>query len=115
MKAHLSKEDVRKYLTTIRFDSYLIDSLLPDLTGHDHRPSAFLVYLMLWHAARVAKQKGVAFSYQEIATRTGLAKRTVQLAVRHLANRRLIAVEQASLTATPVYTVLSPWRRDKKN
>ena len=115
MKAHVSKQNARSYLTTVRFDPYLIDSLLPDLTGHDHRPSAFLVYLFLWHAARVAKSKGVALSYQEIATRTGLAKRTVQLAVRHLANRKLIVVEQASLTATPVYTVLSPWRRDKKN
>jgi hypothetical protein len=110
----MTKQDVRNYLTSLRFDAYLIDSLLPDLTGHDHRPSAFLVYLVLYAAGR-PRGKGVAFSYQEIATRTGLAKRTVQLAVRHLANRKLIAVEQASLTATPVYSVLSPWRRDKKN
>ncbi len=102
-------------MTSLRLDPYLIDALLPDLTGHDHRPSAFLVYLILWHAAGGAKKKRVACSYQEIATRTGLAKRTVQLAVQHLANRKLIAVEQASLTATPVYSVLSPWRRDKKN
>ena len=115
MKTQLSKQAVRNYLTTLRFDPYLIDSLLPDLTGHDHRPSAFLVYMFLWQASRIARRKGVAFSYQEIATRTGLAKRTVQLAVRHLANRELIAVEQASITATPVYTVLSPWRRDKKS
>ena len=50
-------------------------------------------------------------SYQEIAMRTGLAKRTVQLAVAHLARRRLLAVAQATLTATPVYTVLMPWKR----
>jgi hypothetical protein len=43
--------------------------------------------------------------------RTGLAKRTVQLAVAHLVRRRLLAVAQATLTATPVYTVLMPWKR----
>jgi hypothetical protein len=102
-------------MTSLRLDPYLVDSLLPDLTGHDHRPSAFLVYLILWHAAGGARKKGVACSYQEIAARTGLAKRTVQLAVQHLANRKLIAVEQASLTATPVYSVLTPWRRGAKD
>ena len=98
-------------MTSLRVDPYLVDSLLPDLTGHDHRPSAFLVYLFLWHTAGSSRKKSIACSYQEIATRTGLAKRTVQLAVRHLANRKLIAVEQTSITATPVYSVLTPWRR----
>lgn len=98
-------------MANVRLDPYLVDSLLPDLAGHDHRPSAFLVYLFLWHTAGGARKKGFACSYQEMAMRTGLAKRTMQLAVRHLANRKLIAVEQASLTATPVYTVLTPWRR----
>jgi hypothetical protein len=87
-------------MTSVRIDPYLVDSLLPDLAGHDHRPSAFLVYLFLWHAAGGAKKKGIACSYQEIAMRTGLAKRTVQL-----------AVAQATPTATPVYTVLMPWKR----
>ena len=101
-------------MTSLRLDPYVIDSLLPDLTGHDHRPSAFLVYLFLWHAVAGGRRKGVACSYQEIAARTGLAKRTVQLAVRHLAHRKLITVEQASITATPVYSVLTPWRRAGK-
>jgi hypothetical protein len=98
-------------MTSPRLDPYLVDSLLPDLTGHDHRPSAFLVYLFLWHSAGGARKKGVACSYQEIAARTGLAKRTVQLAVQHLARRKLLAVEQATPTSTPVYSVLMPWRR----
>jgi len=102
-------------MTSLRLDPYLVDSLLPDLAGHDHRPSAFLVYLVLWHGAGGARRKGIACSYQEIAARTGLAKRTAQLAVQHLANRKLIAVEQASMTATPVYTVLTPWRRGSKS
>jgi len=98
-------------MSSPRLDPYLIDSLLPDLAGHDHRPSAFLVYLFLWDAAGGARKKGVACSYQEIATRTGLAKRTVQLAVQHLARRKLLAVEQATPTSTPIYSVLTPWRR----
>ena len=102
-------------MTNPRLDPYLVDSLLPDLTGHDHRPSAFLVYLFLWHLAGGARKKGVACSHQEIAMRTGLAKRTVQLAVRHLSLRKLLAVQQATLTATPVYYVLTPWKRAAKD
>ena len=34
-----------------RFDPYLLDSLMPDLVGHDRQPSAFLVYLYLSHRA----------------------------------------------------------------
>ena len=98
-------------MTSRRLDPYLVDSLLPDLAGHDHRPSAVLVYLFLWHSAGGTRKKSVACSYQGIATRTGLAKRTVQLAVQHLARRKLVAVEQATPTATPVYSVLMPWRR----
>src|ERR1041385_7594092 len=29
-------------------DRYVIDVLMRDLVGHDHTPSAFLVYLWLW-------------------------------------------------------------------
>jgi hypothetical protein len=35
-------------MTTVEVDAYVIDTLLPDLVGHDRRPSAFLVYLHLW-------------------------------------------------------------------
>src|SRR3954471_8241424 len=101
-------------MTSLRLDPYVVDSLLPDLTGHDHRPAAFLVYLFLWRVAGGAKKQGVACSYHEIAARTGLAKRTVQIAVRHLATRKLIAVEQVSITAIPVYSVLTPWLRSAR-
>ncbi len=94
-----------------RLDSYVVDSLMPDLTGHDHRPSAFMVYLLLWARTRNERGRRVACSYQDIATDTGLAKRTVQIAVRHLARRKLISVRQAAPTATPEYEVLTPWRR----
>jgi len=84
---------------------------MPDLTGHDHRPSAFIVYLYLWSRMRGQQGQGAACSYQDLATDTGLAKRTVQIAVRHLIRRKLLSVQQASSTAVPVYKVLTPWRR----
>lgn len=98
-------------MATFRLDPYIVESLLPDLTGHDHRPSAFLVYLFLWSRTRAQSSLGVACSYQDIATATGLGKRTVQLAVQHLSRRKLICARQAAPTATPIYSVLTPWRR----
>jgi predicted DNA-binding transcriptional regulator len=94
----------------IQLDPYILESLLPDLTGHDHRPSAFIVYLLLWSRTRGRRGQGVACSYQDIATDTGLAKRTVQIAVAHLLRRKLLSVRQATTTAIPVYEVLTPWR-----
>jgi hypothetical protein len=98
-------------MADFRLDSYVVDSLMADLTGHDHRPSAFIVYLLLWARTRNVRARRVVCSYQDIATETGLAKRTVQTAVSHLARRRLISVRQATPTATPEYEVLTPWRR----
>jgi hypothetical protein len=95
----------------IRLDPYIVESLMPDLNGHDHRPSAFIVYLLLWSQARSERGGAVTCSYQDLATNTGLAKRTVQTAVSHLVRRKLIYVRQSTLTATPVYEVLTPWRR----
>jgi len=34
----------------IPIDEYVVDVLLPDLTGHDHAPTGFLVYIVLWTA-----------------------------------------------------------------
>ena len=98
-------------MANLPLDSYVVDSLMPDLTGHDHRPSAFIVYLLLWARTRNERARRVACSYQDIATYTGLAKRTVQIAVRHLVRRKLISVRQTTPTATPEYEVLTPWRR----
>jgi hypothetical protein len=95
----------------IRVDAYIVESLMPDLAGHDHRPSAFIVYLLLWARTRNERGRRVTCSYQDISAETGLAKRTVQIAVRHLVRRKLISVVQATPTATPMYEVLTPWRR----
>jgi DNA-binding MarR family transcriptional regulator len=94
-----------------RFDPYLLDSLMPDLVGHDRQPSAFLVYLYLSHRVTRARARGVAASLQELAADTGLSKSAVQAGLRRLVQRRLLRVEKAARTAVPVYTVLRPWIR----
>src|ERR1700751_4717436 len=32
-------------------DDYVVETLMPDLIGHDRSPSAFIVYVKLWHGA----------------------------------------------------------------
>jgi hypothetical protein len=95
----------------LRLDSYVVESLMPDLVGHDKKPSAFVVYVYLWNRLAAERSRKVAASHQTIATDTGLSKSAVQMSVRHLLRRRLIRSESASRTATPVYSVLRPWRR----
>ena len=108
---------VTKHLT---IDAYVIDSLMPDLVGHDRQPSAFFVYLLLWRlthgdagnrtGGRVAS-KSVQIALTDLAEQTGLSKRAVQDALSWLVKRKLVSVERASITAIPVYTVLRPWLR----
>jgi DNA-binding IscR family transcriptional regulator len=94
-----------------RFDAYLVETLMPDLVGHDRQPSAFLVYLYLAHQAARARARSVAASLQTIAADTGLSKSAVQRGLRTLARRRLVRVEKTSPTAVPSYVVLRPWVR----
>jgi hypothetical protein len=94
-----------------RFDPYLVDSLMPDLVGHDRQPSAFIVYLYLSHRAMRARARAVAVSLQALAADTGLSKSAVQAGLRTLVRRRLVRVDKASRTAIPSYTVLRPWIR----
>ena len=89
-------------------DPYILDTLMADLVGHDHRPSAFLVYLAI-HAA--AAQGRAALSHAELAERTGLSKRSIQNAVALLRRRELVAVRQGGPTETIDYRPLTPWRR----
>lgn len=93
-----------------RLDAYVIDTLMADLCGHDKRPSAFLVYLCLACEAQRRRQDAVPMSLQEIATRTGLAKSTVQTAIRHLKRRGLLDPDLAATTAAPLRRVQAPWR-----
>jgi hypothetical protein len=97
-----------------KVDAYVMDTLLPDLVLHDHRPSTFLVYLYLWYLTcgrRTRRAPGPQISHQEMATATGLSKSAVQGAIRILIRRRLVKATRAGITAVPHYTVLRPWRR----
>lgn len=94
-------------MTTI--DSYVIDVLMRDLVGHDRRPVSFLVYL--WLAAEQQRRNAaVQISYSELAEGIGVSKSAAQSAVRWLVRRRLLAASKENSTATPRYTVLSPWK-----
>ena len=92
-------------------DDYVYETLMPDLVGHDRAPSAFLVYLKLWHACGGPARRGLPISLVTLAVETGLSKSSVQSAVRRLKRRGLIKVARSSATAIPVYAVLAPWRR----
>jgi hypothetical protein len=98
-------------MKVVRFDLYVVESLMPDLVGHDQKPSAFLVYVYLWSRLAMVRSKRIQASHQTIANDTGLSKSAVQASIRHLVRRRLIRSELASKTATPVYSLLRPWRR----
>jgi hypothetical protein len=90
-------------------DDYLVETLMPDLIGHDRAPSSFLIYLKLWHMAG-GPGRGVAASLSTLATETGLSKSSVQGGLRHLRRRSYVVSRRASTTATPTHTVLAPWR-----
>ena len=97
--------------STVPIDRYIVETLMRDLVGHDRQPSAYLVYLFLWHETHGRRQATTQMALIDIAENVGLSKRGVQDALGHLARRKLIAVERASITAVPVYTVRRPWRR----
>lgn len=94
----------------ISLDDYVVDVLMRDLVGHDRRPVCFLVYL--WLAVEHGRRGGaVEISYREIAEGIGVSKSSVQGAVSWLVRRKLLGVNKVSVTATPSYTVLCPWRK----
>ena len=90
-------------------DDYVTDILMRDLVGHDRRPVSFLVYL--WLAAEERRRNSaVQISYQELAECIGVSKSAAQAAVGWLIRRKLLAAAKENATATPRYTVLSPWK-----
>jgi predicted transcriptional regulator len=80
-----------------------------DLIGHDRRPVAFLVYLWLFAEQR-RKNTSVQISYYDLSEEMGVSKSSVQAAVGLLVRRKLLAVSKENATATPRYTVLTPWK-----
>jgi len=94
----------------IAVDRYLLETLMPDLVGHDRQPSAFLVYLFLW-VATGGGERPAEVSLRRIAEGTGISKRAVQDALGRLEARRLVSASRESITAVAEYTVHAPWRR----
>ena len=94
--------------STFVVDRYVVETLLPDLVGHDRRASAFLVYMVILAAAADGR---VALSHAQLAERAGLSRRSVQTAVALLRRRQLIEVSRRAATDISEYRPLSPWRR----
>ena len=105
-------------------ERYVTEVLMRDLVGHDHLPSAFLVYLFLRGRATVDQVNArsgrrrlhpVTISVRELAAQTGLAKSVVQTALKVLHRRQLVQVVRGKRTGRPTkaasYQVLRPWRR----
>lgn len=94
----------------LEIDRYVLETLMPDLVGHDRKPSAFLVYLFLWTGTSGGGEPAQV-SLGAIAEGAGLSKRTVQAALSHLERRELVSVERESITSVASYTIHRPWRR----
>ena len=95
----------------VRIDRYVVETLMPDLVGHDKRPSAFLVYLFLLVGSAGSRARTAEVSLREIADGTGLSKRGVQDALRLLERRRLVGRSKGVPTGIVAYEVQRPWRR----
>jgi hypothetical protein len=98
----------------MKFDSYLFDTLMRDLTGHDRTPATFLVYLQLYRLTQAMVGTQITVSHSNMADMTGLSKRAVQKAIDHLERRKLVVQHLKSPTSTPNYEVMTPWRRESK-
>jgi helix-turn-helix protein len=95
----------------VMLDSYVLDTLMHDLIGHDRSAAAFVVYLHLWRHSIAVDRDDVRTSLRTIAEGTGLSKRGVQDALNVLGRRQLIGISRQSITDVPVYTVKRPWLR----
>jgi hypothetical protein len=96
----------------VKLDEYVLDSLMRDLVGHDRRPVSYLVYL--WLAAEEQRKKPVSISYSDLAQSVGVSKSSAQSAVAWLIHRKLISSTKANVTATPNYTVQTPWKANSR-
>jgi hypothetical protein len=100
--------------SSFSIDPYVVDTLMQDLVGHDHRPSAFIVYLFFLR--RCGQQAGAVYqaSLAQIAEGTGLSRRAVQDAIGLLRRRKLLGVSADTPTAVPEYEVRHPWNETRR-
>jgi hypothetical protein len=99
--------------TPYSLDCYVVDVLLPDLVGHDRKPAAFLVLIRLLCTSDRRRKDLVEMSLQEIATSTGLAKSTVQAAIRHLKHRGFLDPDTQATTSKPLRKIVRSWNERK--
>ncbi len=111
----MALDSIDKRVKRLNIDPYIIDTLMPDLVGHDRRPAAFFVYLYLWRQTGQRRKPRSQRSLREISEGTGLSKRAVQDAILRLVGRGLISVLRESITAVPEYTVHRPWERLRRS
>lgn len=97
----------------IPLDDYVVDTLMRDLVGHDHRPVSFLVYLWFFAEQR-RRNLPVEISYADLAEALGVSKSSAQAAVSWLVRRNLLSAAKKNTTATPRYTVHTPWHASGK-
>lgn len=95
----------------MKVDPYIFDVLMRDLVAHSRSSAAFLVYLQLYRHTHGAGRESAAMSHRALVELVGISKRSVQTALAHLIERRLVRQRKARPTAVPVYTVLTPWIR----
>lgn len=95
----------------MKIDVYLIDTLMRDLVAHSRSTAAFLVYLQLYRHTYGVGRESVAMSHAALADLIGISKRSVQVSIKHLIDRRFLRRRRLRPTAVPVYTVLTPWMR----
>ncbi len=95
----------------MKTDFYIVDTLMRDLVAHSRSSAAFLIYLQLYRHTHGVGRESAAMSHQVLAELSGISKRSVQSALAHLVERRLIRRRRTRPTAVPVYTVLTPWVR----
>lgn len=98
----------------MKTDPYVVDTLMRDLVAHSRSSAAFLVYLQLYRHTQGVGRESAAMSHKVLADLIGISKRSVQSALAHLIERRLIRQRKSRPTAVPVYTVLTPWARKPK-
>jgi DNA-binding MarR family transcriptional regulator len=98
-------------IARLALDPYIVETLMPDLVGHDRRPSAFLVYLYLWRQTNAGRARSAEIPLRTIAEGTGMSKRSVQNALRALVRRRLVSASHATPTSAPTFVVHRPWVR----
>jgi DNA-binding GntR family transcriptional regulator len=98
-------------IARLTLDPYIVDTLMPDLVGHDRRPSAFLVYLYLWRRTNAGRVRTGEIALRTIAEDTGMSKRAVQNALRALVRRRLVTISHTTPTSAPTFLVHQPWAR----